>query len=84
MIPERVRTAISRRFEYEDIEHSGAPYDMIRATVNLTTSALLIALATSLKLPSRPPTSASWSPWVRRSPTAPGAVKAPSTASRAS
>ena len=51
MIPERVRTAISRRFEYEDIEHSGAPYDMIRATVNLTTSALLIALATSLKLP---------------------------------
>ena len=51
MIPERVRTAISRRFEYEDIEHSGAPYDMIRATVNLTTSALLIAIATSLKLP---------------------------------
>ena len=37
--------------EYEDIEHSGAPYDMIRATVNLTTSAMLIAIATSLKLP---------------------------------
>ena len=51
VIPERVRKSISRRFEYEDIEHSGAPYDMIRATVNLTTSALLIALATSLKLP---------------------------------
>ncbi len=50
-IPQRVRSAIARRFEYEDIEHSGAPYDMIRATVNLTTSALLIALATSLKLP---------------------------------
>ncbi len=47
----RVRAAISRRFEYEDIEHSGAPYDMIRATVNLTTSAMLIAIATSLKLP---------------------------------
>ena len=50
-IPPRVRAAISRRFEYEDIEHSGAPYDMIRATVNLTTSAMLIAIATSLKLP---------------------------------
>ena len=50
-IPPRVRAAISRRFEYEDIEHSGAPYDMIRATVNLTTSALLISLATSFKLP---------------------------------
>lgn len=51
IIPPRVRAAISRRFEYEDVEHSGAPYDMIRATVNLTTSALLIAIATSLKLP---------------------------------
>ena len=51
VIPQKAREAISRRFEYEDVEHSGAPYDMIRATVNLTTSALLIALATSLKLP---------------------------------
>ncbi len=51
IIPQRLRKAISRRFEYEDVEHSGAPYDMIRATVNLTTSALLIAMATSLKLP---------------------------------
>lgn len=50
-IPPRIREAIARRFEYEDVEHSGAPYDMIRATVNLTTSALLISLATSLKLP---------------------------------
>ncbi|WP_300798468.1 inorganic phosphate transporter [uncultured Alistipes sp.] len=50
-IPPRVRESISHRFEYEDVEHSGAPYDMIRATVNLTTSALLIAIATSLKLP---------------------------------
>ena len=50
-IPPRVRKAISRRFEYEDVEHSGAPYDMIRATVNLTTSALLIVMASSLKLP---------------------------------
>ena len=51
VVPPRLRAAISRRFEYEDIEHSGAPYDMIRATVNLTTSAMLIAIATSLKLP---------------------------------
>ncbi|MDE7123276.1 MAG: inorganic phosphate transporter, partial [Alistipes sp.] len=51
VVPLRVREAIARRFEYEDVEHSGAPYDMIRATVNLTTSALLIAVATSLKLP---------------------------------
>ena len=51
VIPQRVRDAISRRFEYEDVEHSGAPYDMIRATVNLTTSAMLISVATSLKLP---------------------------------
>lgn len=49
--PKGLRARIERRFEYEDIEHSGAPFDMIRATVNLTTSALLIALATSLKLP---------------------------------
>lgn len=49
--PARLREKVNRRFEYEDIEHSGAPYDMIRATVNLTTAAMLISLATSLKLP---------------------------------
>ena len=48
-IPKRIRDKISSRFQYEDIEHSGAPYDMIRATVNLTTSAMLISVATSLK-----------------------------------
>ena len=51
VVPQRLREAISRRFEVTDIEHTGAPFDMIRATVNLTTSALLIAMATSLKLP---------------------------------
>ena len=51
IVPPKIREAVSKRFEYEDVEHSGAPYDMIRATVNLTTSALLIAMATSLKLP---------------------------------
>ena len=51
LFPEKFREAVARRFEFEDVEHSGAPYDMIRATVNLTTSALLISMATSLKLP---------------------------------
>ena len=51
VVPASVRQRIERRFEFEDIEHSGAPFDMVRATVNLTTSALLISLATSLKLP---------------------------------
>ena len=47
----RVKKFVASRFEWADIEHTGAPYDMIRATVNLTISSLLIALATSLKLP---------------------------------
>ena len=51
MTSQKSKEFVENRFEYADIEHSGAPYDMIRATVNLTTSALLIALATSLKLP---------------------------------
>ena len=51
IVPERIRNAVASHFEYADVEHSGSPYDMIRATVNLTTSALLISLATSLKLP---------------------------------
>lgn len=51
VMPKRSKEFIERRFEWADIEHSGAPYDMIRATVNLTTASLLIALATSLKLP---------------------------------
>ena len=51
VIPEKTQKFIEKRFEYADIEHSGAPYDMIRSTVNLTTASLLIALGTSLKLP---------------------------------
>lgn len=51
VIPKRVIVALSKRFELEDVEHSGAPYDMIRATVTLTTAALLISIATSMKLP---------------------------------
>ncbi len=49
--PEPVKKFVEKRFEYADVEHSGAPYDMIRATVNLTTASLLIAIGTSLKLP---------------------------------
>ena len=51
VVPASMRARLERRFEFEDIEHSGAPFDMVRATVNLTTSAMLIAMATSLKLP---------------------------------
>lgn len=51
IVPQTWREKIARRFEYVDIEHSGAPYDMIRATVNLTTAAMLISLATSYQLP---------------------------------
>ena len=49
--PVKVKNFMEKRFEYADVEHSGAPYDMIRATVNLTTASLLIAIGTSLKLP---------------------------------
>ncbi len=49
--PEPVKRRLESRFEYADIEQSGAPYDMIRATVNLTTSSFLIAIATSWQLP---------------------------------
>ena len=51
IVPEKAKEFVAKRFEYADIEHSGAPYDMIRATVNLTTASLLIAIGTSLKLP---------------------------------
>ena len=49
--PEKVKNFVGKRFEYEDVEKNGAPYDKIRAVVNLTTAALLISVGTSLKLP---------------------------------
>ena len=49
--PNSVQEFVSKRFEYEDVEKNGAPYDKIRAVVNLTTAALLISVGTSLKLP---------------------------------
>ena len=51
IIPKKVQEYVDTRFEYEDVEKNGAPYDKIRAVVNLTTAALLISVGTSLKLP---------------------------------
>ena len=51
VFPESVKSYVNSRFEYEDVEKNGAPYDKIRAVVNLTTAALLISVGTSLKLP---------------------------------
>ena len=51
VIPKRAQEFINKRFEYVDVERNGAPYDKIRAVVNLTTAALLISVGTSLKLP---------------------------------
>ncbi|MBR5104955.1 MAG: inorganic phosphate transporter [Alistipes sp.] len=49
--PVKVKDFLEKRFEYADVEHSGAPYDLILSTVNLTSASLLIALGTSLQLP---------------------------------
>ena len=50
--PMPVQAFIAKRFTPLDpSEEDGAAFDLVRATVNLTTSALLISLATSLKLP---------------------------------
>ena len=48
--PERVKVFLEKRFEPVPIENN-ASFDLIRASVNLTISALLISLGTSLKLP---------------------------------
>lgn len=50
--PRRVKSFIDRQFApLPREERDGAMYDLIRATVNLTGAAVLISLATSLKLP---------------------------------
>lgn len=52
VVPDAVRAWVSGRFEQlSEKEREGGSYDLIRATVNLTTSAILISVATSLKLP---------------------------------
>ncbi len=50
--PDSIRSWIDRRFDNTEIEkEEGASYDLVRASVNLVISSLLIALGTSLKLP---------------------------------
>lgn len=50
--PERFREWVNARFDRSSIEiEDGAQYDLVRASVNLVTASLLIALGTSLKLP---------------------------------
>ena len=50
--PDSVRSWIDRRFDNTEIEkEEEASYDLVRASVNLVISSLLIALGTSLKLP---------------------------------
>ncbi|MDR2038959.1 MAG: inorganic phosphate transporter [Bacteroidales bacterium] len=52
IMPGSVNRFIDRRFRpTADERKNKAPFDLIRASVNLTISALLISLATSLKLP---------------------------------
>lgn len=50
LTPEPVRKFIDKRFTPVALENN-ASFDLIRASVNLTISALLISLGTSLKLP---------------------------------
>ena len=49
--PAPVARFVGERFRPLDEDESGAAFDLVRASVNLTVSALLISLATSLKLP---------------------------------
>ncbi len=50
--PSPVQKWISKRFEpVVNNDADKAPFDLIRATVNLSTASILIAMATSLKLP---------------------------------
>lgn len=52
MFPARIQQAIDKRFEpLPQEERTDASFDLIRAIVNLTSSAVLISIATSLKLP---------------------------------
>lgn len=51
-MPKKVQRYIELRFRPVAIEpEEKAPFDLIRATVNLTVASILIAMATSLKLP---------------------------------
>ena len=52
ILPERTKAWIDSRFRKEELTlEDGAAFDLVRASVNLVLSGLLIALGTSLKLP---------------------------------
>lgn len=53
VVPESIQRSIERRFIPLRVEDGNdkAQFDLIRATVNLTVASILIAIATSLKLP---------------------------------
>lgn len=49
--PKPVAEFVERRFRHHDDAEPGASFDLLRASVNLMIAALLISLATSMKLP---------------------------------
>lgn len=52
IMPERTKAWLATRFRKEELTlEDGAAFDLVRASVNLVLSGLLIALGTSLKLP---------------------------------
>ena len=52
LVPKSLKAKIEKRFEpLPREEQTSAAYDLIRATVNLTCASILIAVATSFKLP---------------------------------
>ena len=52
LLPEKAKQWIATRFRKEELTlEDGAAFDLVRASVNLVLSGLLIALGTSLKLP---------------------------------
>ena len=50
-VPQKIQDYVAKRFEPIHEEGEKAPFDLIRATVNLTVASLLISTATSMKLP---------------------------------
>ena len=58
LVPKTVKEFIDKRFAPVPLENN-APFDLIRASVNLTISALLISLGTSLNFPYPPRSSPS-------------------------
>lgn len=81
--PESAKRWMDTRFRKDEaIIADGAAFDLVRASVNLVLAGLLIAVGTSLKLPSLPLMLLSWWPWVLHLPTVPGDVIQPFTASQ--